>query len=63
MSKPSYRLDELAKEWGWSVWTIRRLIRNKKLKALRAGRSYRVTHEERLRFESRKDLSASTAEP
>lgn len=58
MKKESYRIDELAKLWSTSIWTVRRLIYGGKLPAFRVGVTWRVKHEERVRYEK---TSATTS--
>jgi excisionase family DNA binding protein len=49
--KESYRLDELAAIWDCSTRTVRRLIASGKLKAFKVGHHWRITAEERFKYQ------------
>jgi len=51
--KESYRLDELARAWDKSYWSIRRLILSGELKAFKVGSTWRVKGSERQRYEDK----------
>ncbi len=45
-------IQDVAHRWQISVYSVRRLVWNDELKALRIGRSIRITEAEISRFES-----------
>lgn len=50
--KPSYTVGDLALLWQISERTLRRMIQEGKLKAFKAGATWRVNEAERLRLEN-----------
>ncbi len=51
--KESYRLDELARAWQKSYWTLLRMIKDGRLTAFKVGSTWRVTARERERIEKK----------
>lgn len=45
-SQPLYSVDQVAEVLGLHVRTVRGYVRKRRLKAVRIGKSYRVTHED-----------------
>lgn len=49
--KQIYKPEELAHDWRVTDRHVRRLIEEKKLEALRIGKVYRISDDEKQRFE------------
>lgn len=46
MEKEFYTVKEVSKRWGISEMTIRRMIKENKISAIRLGRNIRISAEE-----------------
>jgi len=60
MAKPNFEgcltVDDVAKRWAVTVKTVRRLIRQNRIGAIRVGRRVRITPEQVRAFERRNAL-------
>lgn len=57
-----YEVEDVAKMLGVSERTVRRWIEDKKLKAMKLGRGWRIEHDDLMEFmESRKNVKESDA--
>jgi len=55
MTKKTYRVDELAKDWDVSRKTVEREIKRGELPAFKIGTTWRVKAEDRQIYEKKKD--------